>query len=393
MGNELIARIVGRGKLSSVVELGKIKIGGLGEARTSRANTTYRMPQKHDYFTITGMSRDANGNLIEDTALMKSLIEDYGDLDGRLRNLPIRVMSDIPDEILVSRLCWYGNRSLGATSDGQQVTWFRDPVQPYPELKPPRVEPWRDEMLDLTNHKGEKIFKLHFIFACSIASREARFGGIYKFRSTSMISFRQMLAGLHDIRNLTGGVLIGMPLWMVLRPMQVEVEGKPTTVQVVHLELRGSDIQEIQQLALKNQQLRVGFKQSMDAIQQEYRTVLAEPGAEGPGEAEFIADEFAPEPQGLGHDYWKLASAAWFQVVYSARKLTGSPREAFAVWLKASGFDGPFLANNHDQWTENDYVGVMAAIDAEANSSAITTESKVEPSSEAGETGPGPIPF
>ena len=279
---------------SRLLELGKIKIGGLGEERTSKAGKKWRLPRKDDHFTITGMARDSAGNLVVDEALMQDL-QQYADPDGMLRRIPIRVLSDEVDDILQARFVWYGKKSPGAVSDGKTVTWYYD-RENFGKFDPPKVEPWTPEMLDITipTYSGgsTSLFKLHFNFSCCIAAVEARFGGIYKLRSTSIISFRQIHASLVHISQLTGGVLVGMPLFLVVRPILVNVDDKPTTVHVVHVELRGRDLQQIQEIALTQAKFKLEFKDSLLATQREYRKLLSPPGSESSEDVEFIQQEY-----------------------------------------------------------------------------------------------------
>ena len=51
--------------------------------------------------------------------------------------------------------------------------------------------------------------------------------------------------------NLTFGLLRGVPLQLVVRPIQVNPEGQTTTVYVVHLEARGDDMESIRTQALQ----------------------------------------------------------------------------------------------------------------------------------------------
>ena len=75
-----------------VVELGKIKIGGKGESRPTQGGGSFRLPRKDDHFTITTMNRSREGDLQIDEALMRDLLATYGDKDGKLRQLPVRLL-------------------------------------------------------------------------------------------------------------------------------------------------------------------------------------------------------------------------------------------------------------------------------------------------------------
>jgi len=274
-----------------VCELGKIKIGGLGETRTSKNGKVFRLPRKDDHFTITTLVRNVSGDLIKDTDLMHELLQDYGDPDGKLRQLPIVLLSDNIEEVMQCSWVWYGGGKCWARSDGQTVTWFGDP-KTMSHIDQPFEEPWRPEFADLKNPRGDLLFKLHTVFNCVIASKESRWGGVYKLRTTSRITGEQLYGSMLHIGNLTGGYLQGLPMRLVVRPIQVAPDGKPTTVYVVHCELRGPDLLSVQKEALKLVSCR------MENVKQlaEYRKLLAAPGHEiDEVEIAEIQQEFHPE--------------------------------------------------------------------------------------------------
>ena len=280
-----------------LTELGKIKIGGLGASRPTQGGGTFRMPRKDDHFTITTLTRvngEPKGDLIPDRDLMVELTDLYGDDDGKLRQIPIRLLSNDVDEVLQSAFVWYGGKTVGARSDGTRVVWTNDPHTGRRNPSPIEEE-WKPEMLEMRDSRGNKLFKLHSVFNCVVASRESRFGGVYKFRTTSVISFKQLYASLLHVHQLTGGILTNLPLFMVVRPIQVAPDGKPSTVYVVHVEIRGASIDEVQIRAQKQMQFALENHKRMAAAQNEYRKLLAAPGEEGQDEAEDISAEFHPE--------------------------------------------------------------------------------------------------
>lgn len=278
-----------------LVEVGKLKIGGLEEkTRKAASGREWRAPIKHDYWTVTTLHRDAKGNLVPDTALMEALTARYGDPDGKLRQLPITLLSDEPDDVMQSAYCWYGSKKIAARSDGETVTWFADP-QKMQLLAEPRVEPWRPELLDMKDRSGHPLFKIHTVFNCVLMSSESRWGGVYKFRTTSQITADQLFGSLLHLRQLTFGILRGLPLMLVVRPMEVAPDGKSTTVYVVHVELRGADLQAVQQIAMQQAQYQLANAKRMQTMQIEYRKLLRAPGeGETPEETSEVAEEFHP---------------------------------------------------------------------------------------------------
>jgi hypothetical protein len=236
---------------------------------------------------------------------MTELLEHHGEPDTKtgerkLRQIPIRLLSDDMDDVLQARWAWYGKKDCGAWTDGEKVVWYYDPKDNYKPLNPPREEPFTKDVLEMTDNQGRKYFKLHARFHCVIATKTAKFGGVYTFRTTSIISFKQMYAGLTHIASLTNGILVGVPLWMVLRPMNVQPEIKPgerhtSTVYVVHIEARGEDLQAIQTQAIEQARYRMEFREQAQAMQAKYRKMLTYD--ESHDEQRYTAMEYSPEFQ------------------------------------------------------------------------------------------------
>lgn len=291
-------------------ELGHIKIGGLGAERKSKAGNTYRAPEKHSYFTITGMQRTPAGDLAVDKELMDQLTAKYGDQDGKLRQIPIRALSNDLDDIMQSAFVWYGGKTCAARSsmvyvddDGQpkadEVTWFND-LQTGQRMAQPKVEAWKPEYEQLVNNQGVRLFKLHTVLNVVIAAKEARWGGVYKFRTTSIISWGHLRSSLLHLSQLTGGILCGLPLTLAVNPVTVAPQGKATTVYVVHIELRGPDFQELLEKAMQMAKFQLDRSSETQRATREYKRLLLLPGAETPAEAKDINMEFQPETSGGG---------------------------------------------------------------------------------------------
>jgi hypothetical protein len=279
-----------------LIELGKIKIGSLGEERKSSGGGTWRLPQKLDHFLITTMNRDKAGSLIQDTDLMEYLAsQGFAGTDGKLRELPISLLSNDVEDVMQSAYVWYEGKKCAARSDGKTLTKLYD-GRARKWLETPEEVDWKPEYAQLKTDKGAPRFKLHSTFNCIIAAKESRWGGVYKLRTTSVISAQQLYSSILHIRELTGGVLRGLPLRLVVRPVQVSPDGKTSTVYVVHVELRGSSLDEVQQLALKRAQFELANRQALDKAKAEYKTLLALPGyRESAEEQSEIAQEFHPE--------------------------------------------------------------------------------------------------
>lgn len=279
-----------------LVELGKIKIGGLGEARTAKGGGSYRMPVKFDHFRVTTMNRDEDGDLVMDAELMRALHAEHGDSDGQLRQIPISLLSNDPDDIMLTRWVWYNGKRCAASSDGKTLTVHYD-RKTSKWLDEPNTLEWNQEWADAKDAKNNPLFKLHSTLHCAIRSTCARWGGVYKFRTTSRISFDGLFSTLMHISSLTGGVLIGMPLFLVLRPVRVNPDGKASTVYVCHIELRGPDLLKLQQDAVQVMSYRVANREQVAQLETQYRALLTAPGEESQRETSDVVAEFHPDEQ------------------------------------------------------------------------------------------------
>lgn len=266
-----------------ICELGKIKIGGLGEARQSRSGGTYRAPVKLDHFILTTLSRGKDGDLEPDKDLMSGLAP-LADPDGYLRQLPISLLSnEIEDIIQASWVLYEGKKLVARCEDGVNVERLLDAKGE--KLATPKIEPWRE---------GAPGWKLHTTFSCVISAQKARWGGYYKLRTTSRITADQLYGSLVQLRALTGGILRGLPLQLVVRPIMVSPDGKPTTVYVVHCEMRGADISDIQRLALERARFETENARAVQAAQAEYRALLTAPSDMDDIEEAEVGQEFHP---------------------------------------------------------------------------------------------------
>jgi hypothetical protein len=274
-----------KGITPRLAELGKIRIGKKdAQVRQTKSGGTWRAPEKLDHFLITGCGRDAKGDLKVDQRLMDRLVREYGDEDGKLRQLPISLLSDDVDEVITASYCRYDGRSLTAHCDGETCTWLRD-----------KNGNAINKQIPCSGEHEQKPWKLHATLACVIASGEASWGGVYKFRTTSRITVDQLYGSLLHLQSLTSGILQGVPLRLVVRPVEVSPEGKATTVYVVHIELRGADLSAVQQQVIQLAQVRIQNERQLRSVRSEYLKLLKAPGVdEDELEQADVAEEFDP---------------------------------------------------------------------------------------------------
>lgn len=305
-------------------ELGKIKIGGLGEWTTSKNGKKFRPPRKDDHFTITTMMRNAEGDLLPDDELMKKLEAQFG---SPLRTLPIILLSDDIDEVLAAQYARYDGKTCIATCDGETCKWNFDKAG---------VEIPGGHPMPCNGEHETRGWKLHTNLSCVIACGQARLGGVYRFRTTSQITTEQLYGGLAHISTLTGGVLQGIPLHLVVRPMQVAPGGNPTKIYVVHIEIHATDYGDVQRKALESAQMRRDTARSIKAAQTEYRALLAAPTPgddEDPEEQAAVGQEFHPIEDAVEDEKPAAAVAAMKAKVAEATKVPDPPTTA--EWLDA----------------------------------------------------------
>jgi hypothetical protein len=265
----------------SLAQAGKIKIGGLGREMTSRKGNKFRPPEKFDHFVITTQlrqnPRDQKSDLITDEVMMAALTKDH---DGKCRAIPIILHSDEIEEVFPTDLAAYAGKSLACKGDGKKATrWTfsngtrtdqtKECVCPCPYLEQKKCKP-------------------HGRLYCSInLPGQAIAGAVHVWRTTSIISIQQMTASLEQIKSMVGS-LRGVPLVLRVLPVQVTPEGKSTTVYVCHVELRASDLLEVQQRVLQRREMERQLNGSAPRL---HLPSLAD---ESPEEMADTADEFYP---------------------------------------------------------------------------------------------------
>ncbi len=283
-----------------VVELGKIKIGKKSDQERQGASGAWRAPEKLDHFVITGLERDATGNLKPDLQLMGAIATEQKCDVNAIKELPVAFMSDDIEEVFPTQYVAYVGRKCVGRSDGETIEWLADPRNNWAPLPEPKIVENPKNFVQThtigTGEKAVRLFKPHGTLNCIIASANARWGGVYKLRTTSLITCEQVVSGLEHVKMLTRGFLRNVPLRLVVRPMQVSPNGKATTVYVVHVELRGADLNAIQQHVIQAAQLEVRTSTELQAARRQYIALLSAPGEDEPEDEQAeIAEEFHPE--------------------------------------------------------------------------------------------------
>lgn len=259
------------GLRTQLAEAGKIKIGRKGEEKQKTDGSgTYRRPEKLDHFLITKTRRAARGdNLILDAELMEACPKDP---DGKIRAIPIALHSDEIDEVFLTRYAWYASRRAQCTGDGRKNSKGGD--CPCDKLNPDK--------------KGNRQCKPNGTLHCTITiPGHATTGAVHKWRTTSIISIERMFGSLRQVQRDVGA-LRGVPLWLVVAPVQTE----KAEVYCCHIECREQDLQRLQVRLLLSESRR---KATADGDLEAYRAIIREPGVgETDDEQADVADEFYP---------------------------------------------------------------------------------------------------
>jgi hypothetical protein len=298
-----------KGLTPQLAERGKIKIGGLGDERRKQGSQeTYKLPVKYDYILITTMQRDQAGRLMPDTDLMDRLGNNQG--VQKLTEIPVRLLYDDIELNFPTRYsCYKGNRCW-CTGDGEKAQrlgegriedktvspGFRQAgAQEYGEV------PCPCERLEATYSQKDKCKPMGTLQV--LLEGVDRVGGVWRFRTTSWNTVNAILSSLVLIKTITGGILSGIPLHLVLSPKTVTVptSGQNQVVYIMSLEYRGPE-EKLAELGYAIAKRRIEHRTKMEAMEAEARKLLVAPHQEPVEEQRATAEEYYPEGTVLDPD-------------------------------------------------------------------------------------------
>ena len=259
-----------------LAEVGKIKIGGKSEKKTS---TGFLLPEKYDHFEIGTLLKDAEGRLVMDDEMNKVIGEGCKALD-------IYLCYDDPTMNMPTFYSWFVKSKLVCMGNGEKaMRTLEDGSKGERECNPKLCTAYKEK-------KCKPYGRLSVILASA-----NRIGGTYIFRTTSWNSIRNILSSMAFIRTITGGVLAGIKLRMTLLPMTVVPNsvGHNVKIYVVNIEFAGG-MDALKDAAVNEVQRRVQLGTNMkqiEAVDTDFiRSHVVEEAEE---EAKDIAGEFAPE--------------------------------------------------------------------------------------------------
>lgn len=252
-------------------ELGKIKIGGLGEKRRAQSGREYQLPVKFDHFEVRTRQRGADGNFLRDESI-------HAKLGPKPQELPGILMYPTPEENFHAEMVQYDGRTKIVTCDGEERLDLKTAqCTACPRLKDPDFA------------CGCKPYmRLH------IQLWDSPVLGYHVFRSTGWETTNNIQTALQEIYERFG-TLYHAPVKLVIYPATVSYDegGKSKTSQayMVGLTLAASMEEVAQQM--------VGAKRLMQATQHELKAisgqVMEEQAERDREEAADIAAEYFPD--------------------------------------------------------------------------------------------------
>jgi len=275
--------------LPFLCEVGKIKIGTKGEERTSKTGKAFRLPRKLDHFVVTTNFKDPHTDtFVPDVALMEQIASATNQDPNNLKFLPVMLLFDNPELNFIVRFSCYKSATAWCIGDGKKAFRLKNNNGEREEVKCPcnRVLP---------NYNGQEKCKV-FGRLILLLQGVKRLGGVWVFRTTSWNSVRSIQASMVFLRQLTGGILAGIPLMLTINPKAVITpNGTPQTVYVVNLEYWG-DIESLLEHAMRIQKRRIEYKLKVETLEEQLKKSLpAIQSIQFDEDEKDIAEEFYPE--------------------------------------------------------------------------------------------------
>ena len=275
-----------------LAEIGKIKIGGKGKEISTQKGKKMRVPEKYDHFVITSNVRDdATGDFIPDRETMKRIAEMTDQDPERLKRLPVVLLFDEPSMNFQTRYSCYTGNSPWCVGDGTRAL-RRIGNGKLQEVECPCERSFPD-------YRGKEKCKIYGRLAVVLRGVE-RIGGCWMFRTTSWNSCKNILSSMHLIRQITGGILAGIPLEMTISPKTVVTpDGVQRTVWVVNLEFPGS-WEQLAEMGLAIHRKRLEYRIKAEVLEEQVRNQLSAlpelpEDEEGGVTPRDIQEEFFPE--------------------------------------------------------------------------------------------------
>lgn len=263
------------GLAMSISEVGKIKIGGKGEERTSTKpdKKKYRLAVRFGHFKVTTTERGEDGNFLPDEAVMTAL-------GNKPKELAIRFPFDDIHMNFQTSYQYYDSKSQVCQGDG---------IRAERKDKSGNVTEMKCDLEACEFMKSGKC-KPSGRMSCYLPDSPHR-GGIYRFRTHGWNSVGGILAALEDYFKYTDGVLQGLPFKLVFTKKATEKYGN---VPVVALVLDGVELNQMRDLASTERRARIEFGRDTKIIEQ---NAVSAGIMEDTDKEEDVAEEFYGEAE------------------------------------------------------------------------------------------------
>ena len=255
-----------------LAERGKIKIGFKGETITSQRGNEFRPPKKDDHFTITTTGKDEHGDFIIDKEIMDKIGDNCTSLD-------IMVLYNDPDLIFRTSYAFFNSSQCECRGDGElAITRNGETIECNPETC---------ESFQAKACKPNGVLSVILMDAPMV-------GGVYKLRTSSWNTIRNITSSLDMLKSLTFGQLAGLPLALTLQPKTVKIPNKKqtTVVYVANIEFKGS-MNELLNKTVQIANQNADVMHEIKRIEDNARLMLGE--APTQEECAEITAEFYPE--------------------------------------------------------------------------------------------------
>jgi len=209
--------------VASLPEVGKIKIGIKGKMVTSGGGKEFQPPQKLDHFLITTLERGSDGNFIRNSKAHEEIGE-------KPKSLPVRLIYNDMNLNFLTRLACYNGRSLFCSGDNEAAS--RRKGADFEAVRCP---------CNLLEPGSKPQCKPSGILSCIIDAHSI-VGGVWKLRTTSWNTVKNLMGGLALIERISGGYVAGLPLRLVFQKKTTTIPGtdKLTTIPTVGIIYQGT---------------------------------------------------------------------------------------------------------------------------------------------------------
>lgn len=273
-----------KGLIPGLTERGKIKIGMKGEKRNSKLGNQFQLPEKIDHFLVTTLERDENDNFKKDLIIHK-------EIGNKPKEIPIRLLfDDIYLNFQCRYTCFYG-KTLFCSGDGEYANrLLQNGKKQTIDCPCERKEP------SYTGEKGDGKgkCKINGTLSVLIDCIASSIGGVWKFRTTGYNSTVGILGSLQLIHSITGGLLAGIPLSMVITPkVTTSPDNKPVTIYVVGVQYKGN-VDQLRQISLDTAQETANHRERMRAVEETAKKMISY-SQDIANESADIVEEYHPE--------------------------------------------------------------------------------------------------